>query len=104
MKRGPYAVLSLIGFFLPWVIGWGILEAAGFGGPIGIEKGLPLGMVVMAITLITHFAATGIVMVRRANDCGKDRGLAALLLLPVANLAVVIYLMFPPSMEKPIER
>ena len=96
MKRGPYVVFSLTAFFLPFLIAWGVLYVTDFANS-KIEWGLPLGMVVFALTTITHLVGTGIIMVRRANDCGKDRSLAALLLIPVANLAILIYLMFPPS-------
>jgi uncharacterized membrane protein YhaH (DUF805 family) len=98
MKRRPYAILSPIAFCLPSFIAWAILYATNWGTS-EIEWGLPLGIAVFSITAITQLVATGILMVRRANDCGKDRSLVALLLIPVANIGVLIYLMFPASVE-----
>lgn len=98
MKRQPYAILSPLAFCLPLLIAWAILHATHFATS-EIEWGLPLGMVVFSIAAITQLVAAGILVVRRVNDCGKDRSLVALLLIPVANIVLLIYLMFPASVE-----
>ena len=98
MKRRPYAIFSLLAFGIPPLIACAILEATHFATS-EIEWGLPLGMVVFSITAMTQLVATGILVVRRANDSGKDRGLVALLLIPVVNIILLIYLMFPTSVE-----
>ena len=100
-KRRPYAILAPIAFCLPVLIAQAILHATGFSKS-EIGWGLPFGMVVFSITVMVQLVATGILMVRRANDCGKDRGFVALLMIPLINVGAIIYLMFPVSKEDAI--
>ena len=97
-KRLPFAILSPLAFGLPLVLAAAVLHVNGFAES-EIQWGLPLGMAVFSATILVQLIATGILVVRRANDCGKDRGLVAFLLLPVANVALLIYLMFPASVD-----
>lgn len=95
--RLPFVLLSPLTFGLPLVLAAAILHVNGFAES-EIQWGLPLGMAVFSATILVQLVATGILVVRRANDCGKDRSLVGFLLLPVANVALLIFLMFPKSM------
>ena len=98
--RLPFVLLAPLAFGLPLVLAAAVLHVNGFAES-EIQWGLPLGMAVFTVTILVQLVATGILVVRRANDCGKDRGLVALLLLPVVNVALLVYLMFPASMNAP---
>ena len=98
MSRLSFAILSPLAFGLPLVLATAALHVNGFAES-QLQWGLPLGMTVFSATILVQIVTTGIMVVRRANDCGKDRGLVAILLLPVANIALLIYLMFPASVE-----
>ena len=98
--RRPFALLAPLAFGLPLVLAAAVLHVNGFAES-EIQWGLPLGMAVFTVTILVQLVATGILVVRRANDCGRSRGLVALLLIPVVNVALLVYLMFPASMYDP---
>lgn len=96
MRRRPYAWIAPLVFSIPLLFAWAILYTTNWRDS-KFEWGFPLGIVVFVVTILSQLVGTGIVVVRRANDCGKDRSLAALLLIPVVNIIVIVYLMFPQS-------
>lgn len=98
MRRLRFVTLLPLAFGLPLVMAAAILHINGFATS-EIQWGLPLGMAVFSVTILAQLVATGILVVLRANDCGKDRGLVAFLLLPGVNIALLIYLMFPASTD-----
>jgi len=95
MNRSRFILVAPVTFVFPFMVAFLILKACDFEHST-FETGLPLGMLVFAVTVVVYLVLVSIPVVRRLNDAGMDRGFVGLLLIPALNVLLLIYLMFAP--------
>ena len=96
MTRPHFLWIAPLAYSLPLFAAFVILKLSDFEHS-SFETGFPLGMLVIAITIVLHLVFTSVPVVRRLNDAGKDRSLVGLLLIPVLDIFLLFYLLFLPT-------
>ena len=103
MNRCQFMWIAPLAFCVPFTIAFLILKATDFEHS-SFEKGMPFGMLVFSVTIVVHLLCTSVPVVRRLNDAGKDRSFVGLLLIPILDVLLLLYLMLLPSTEPPVTR
>lgn len=94
--------------FLTWIVGWVayivILQSVGETDAVSETAALVVGGLQISGMLVYQTLYYRL-MVKRLRDAGREKTLAYVAILPIANLLIPIYLLFarPRMAEQPIE-